>query len=91
MSGTTRFIRSYEATGRLKSGLLSGSEELRRHGEGREYRSWEVPGIVRPVFEIGYRFFQGLRRRNEASKLRNGDYNILPEDGRDLYVYPLDR
>ncbi|GEM_PF-4968896 len=106
MSGTTRFIRSYDATGRLKSGLLSGSEELRRHIEGREgpyvfnflgikipvLPSYQIPEAVTRPFSIVYnRLFQPWREAKEVKRLQGGHYNILPPEERELYGYPLDR
>lgn len=92
MSGTTRFMRSLDATGRLKTGGLSGSEELERHKEGRKYRSWGVPEILRrPVSVIYNRLFQPFREVREVGRLQSGHYNILPPEARDLYAYPLDR
>lgn len=90
MSGTSRFMRSYEATGRLRTGGLSGSEEFERYGTARDKPSFNVPEIFLPTVNFVYRRFQGIRRRLESGKLKRGDYNILLPEHRDMYTYPLD-
>ena len=89
MVDSVNFQRSLETTGRLKSGYLSLSEELRRQVAERDYKVWNVPKAFRPLFEFVYRCFQGLRRRSEVRKLKEGDYLILTPEARSLYVYPL--